>query len=129
MTFRFSKRSLDILSTTNPDVQRVAKRALKITKIDFGFPTLGGKRTADEQYELFVAGSSQLDGISKKSYHQTGNALDVFAFVDGKASWDKYHLAMVAAAMLQAAALEGVELEWGGLWTSFEDYPHFQIPR
>jgi len=54
-------------------------------------------------------------------------ALDVYAYVDGAASWRPQHLATVAAAMLQAANELGVRLEWGGLWRSFVDMPHFQI--
>jgi hypothetical protein len=47
--------------------------------------------------------------------------------VDGKASWEKEHLAIIAAAMLQASAQLGYELKWGGLWKSWQDFPHFEI--
>ena len=56
------------------------------------------------------------DGTIKKSHHQTGKALDFYAFVDGKASWDPAHLTMVATAYLQAASTLGYSIEWGGLW-------------
>lgn len=129
MAFRFSNKSLEILSGVNPKLEAVAKRALQLSKVDFGIPSSGGMRTEAEQYELYMQGKSQLDGHKKKSYHQTGNALDVFAYVDGKASWDEYHLHQVAVAMLQAASELGVHLEWGGHWNSFIDMPHFQIPE
>ena len=66
-------------------------------------------------------------GSLTRAYHQTGNAVDVYAYVDGKASWDHEHLASVAAAMLQASSELGIPLEWGGLWKGFCDRPHFQL--
>lgn len=70
---------------------------------------------------------SQLDGFIKKSYHQTGKAVDVYAYVNGAASYNAEHLSMVACAMLQAANELGYKLEWGGLWINFVDMPHFQM--
>ena len=62
-----------------------------------------------------------------KSYHQTGKAVDVFGYVDGKASWDTLHLTTIATCLLQASAQLGHELQWGGLWKGWQDLPHFQI--
>lgn len=127
MGFKFSTNSILRMNGVNKQLRNVAYRALEISKVDFGIPEHGGRRTAEEQNQLFKDGKSKADGYEKLSYHQSGNALDVYAFVDGKASWEKEHLAMVAAAMLQAAAEMGVKVEWGGLWKSFQDMPHFQI--
>ncbi|MEO5344604.1 MAG: hypothetical protein H7842_15010, partial [Gammaproteobacteria bacterium SHHR-1] len=41
---------------------------------------------------------------------------DFYAYVDGRASWEREHLAMVAAAFLQAASHLGYAISWGGLW-------------
>lgn len=128
MAFKFSRSSIERMNGVDKNLRNVAYRALQISKVDFGIPAYGGRRTAEEQKQLFDDGKSQLDGTEKKSYHQTGKALDVYAFVDGKASWEPEHLAMVATAMLQAASEMGVKLEWGGLWKSFVDMPHFQVP-
>lgn len=118
--FEFSQKSLDRMEGVNPKLIRVAHLALKISKIDFGIPEHGGKREDDEQHQLFLDGKSKADGYDKLSYHQSGNALDFYAFVNGRASWEHDHLAMVAAAMLQAAAQLNVSLEWGGFWSSNE---------
>jgi len=99
-------------------VQQIVKRALEISHVDFGIPKFGGKRTAQQQKQLFDEGKSQCDGYTNKSYHQTGMAIDFYAFVSGKATWEPVYLAMVAAAMLQAATEFGVQAEWGGLWSS-----------
>jgi hypothetical protein len=127
--FSFGTTSNSRLNTVNPLLQRVFRRAIQLSPIDFGIPTDGGLRTAQRQHELFVLKKSMCDGYIKKSYHQSGNALDVYAYVDGKASWEKEHLAIIAAAVLQAAVELGIKVEWGGLWTKFVDMPHFQLPK
>ena len=105
----------------------IADVAITLSNIDFGIPSTGGLRSEADQAKLFTAGKSKCDGRTNKSYHQSGKAVDVYAYVDGKASWDKLHLALIAAAMLQASAQLGHELKWGGLWKSWQDYPHFEI--
>lgn len=125
--FEFSQRSLTRMEGIDERLVKVACRALQISRIDFGIPEYGGLRTKQEQKRLFDKDASKLDGYAKESYHQSGKALDVYAYVGGEASWDELHLTHVAAAMLQAAAEIGVPLEWGGFWPW--DKPHFQIPR
>lgn len=124
---KFSINSAKVLASVDSRLFDIATRALELSKIDFGIPASGGLRTPQEQNELYQGGKSQLDGFEKKSYHQTGKALDVYAFVDGSASWDESHLSMVACAMLQAASELGYKLQWGGLWVNFVDMPHFQL--
>lgn len=125
--FKFGIASKNRLRTVDKRLQEIAGVALSISKVDFGIPSNGGLRTADEQNRLYHNGKSQLDGYKRKSFHQTGKALDVYAYVNGKASWEKEHLAMVACAMLQAASALGYKLEWGGHWINFVDMPHFEL--
>lgn len=127
MGFQFSKRSLERMEGVDPRLKEIAKHAITISKIDFGIPQDGGLRTAERQAELFADGKSKADGVKNKSRHQSGMALDVYAYVDGKASWETEHLALVAAAMLQSASILGYKLEWGGHFISFYDAPHFQL--
>ena len=105
----------------------VVTLALKISKVDFGIPVTGGLRTAEQQQTLYRQEKSNCDGILKLSNHQSGNAFDVFAYVDGKASWDFDDLAEVATAILSAASKLKVPLTWGGHWVRFVDAPHFEI--
>lgn len=129
MMFKLGSNSKKNLYGVDAELYQVVERALTITKIDFGIPRDGGIRTAERQKELFDKGVSKADGYKNKSYHQTGKAFDVFAYVDGKASWDEQHLTHIATAILAAASQLGVPLEWGGHWSSFVDMPHFQKPR
>ena len=101
---------------------------IKDSPYDFGIPRSGGLRTAEEQYKLFLDKKSKADGFKKKSYHQSGKAFDIYAYVDGKASWDKRYLTEIAEHLKKTAKDQfGVDLEWGGDWKRFIDMPHFQI--
>ena len=127
MSFKLSERSKMNMTGVDPRLIKIAEMAIEITRIDFGIPSDGGLRTPERQNELFKAGKSKLDGTRQKSEHQKGLALDFYAYVDGKASWEKEHLAQVAAAFLQSASILGYKLNWGGLWESFLDMPHVQL--
>jgi len=114
--FKFSKASNARKLEVDIRLQQIADKALSISVIDFGIPKYGGRRSSSEQYELFIANKSRADGTNTLSYHQSGKALDFYAFVDGTASWHPGHLAVVASAFLQAASELGYKLTWGGLW-------------
>jgi|TARA_R110000803_G_scaffold206530_1_gene273853 peptidoglycan L-alanyl-D-glutamate endopeptidase CwlK len=125
--FKLGTNSINNLAGVDGRLIDIADLAITLSNIDFGIPSTGGLRTEAVQAKLFADGVSKADGVNNKSYHQSGKALDVYAYVDGKASWDKLHLALIAAAMLQASAQLGYELKWGGLWKSWQDMPHFEI--
>ena len=127
MGFKLGKNSINNLAGVDGRLIAIADLAIELTNIDFGVPSTGGLRTEADQAKLFADGVSKADGVNNKSYHQSGKAMDVYAYVDGKASWDKLHLAVIASAKLQASAQLGYKLKWGGLWKSWQDYPHFEI--
>ena len=127
MSFELSNNSINNMAGVDGRLIDIADLASKLTNVDFGIPSTGGLRTAEDQHRLFTDGKSKADGVNNLSYHQSGKALDVYAYVNGKASWEKEHLAIIAAAMLQASAQLGYELKWGGLWKSWQDFPHFEI--
>ena len=127
MSFKLGKNSINNLAGVDGRLIAIADLAIELTNIDFGIPSTGGLRTEADQAKLFADGVSKADGVNNKSYHQSGKAMDVYAYVDGKASWDKLHLAVIASAMLQASSQLGYKLKWGGLWKSWQDYPHFEI--
>ena len=119
MTFKLGANSINNMSGIDERLIAIAELAITLTNIDFGIPNTGGLRSTEDQAKLFTSGVSKADGRTNKSYHQTGKAVDVYAYVDGKASWDKLHLSLIAAAMLQASSQLG--------WKSWQDYPHFEI--
>jgi len=133
MMFKLSNNSKERRKGVDPRLIEISDLAIQITLVDFGHGPDSGIRTEKRQNELYREGKSKLDGFEKKSFHQTGRALDFYAFVDGKASWDEAHLAMVASAFLQAAGTLGHSVSWGGLWQSSKggvygwDMPHIEL--
>ena len=127
MSFKLGKNSIKNLTGVDGRLIEIADLAITLSNIDFGIPSTGGLRSTEDQAKLFTEGVSKADGRTNKSYHQSGKAVDLYAYVDGKASWDKLHLALCAAAMLQAAAQLGYPLRWGGNWKSWQDMPHFEL--
>jgi len=137
MCFNFSKSSAQRMKGVHKDLITIFNEAIKNSPIDFGIPKDGGLRSAVEQNALYQINVSKADGFEKKSNHQSGNALDFYAFVNGKASWDTAHLSMVAGVIMATAKRlkkEGkidVEINWGGTFGSNDfkgwDMPHIEI--
>ncbi len=117
--WRLSENSLKNREGVHPFLIEVCDLALEKSPLDFGIPKLGGVRTLEEQRKLFNEKKSLCDGRFKISPHQKGYALDFFAYVNGKPSWDHAALTMVAATFMQVATgfnYECLALDWGGLW-------------
>jgi peptidoglycan L-alanyl-D-glutamate endopeptidase CwlK len=51
-----------------------------------------------------------------KSKHLTGDAVDLMAYVSGRASWELNLYDDIADAMKEAAVREGVKIRWGAAW-------------
>ena len=120
--FYLGKRSKQRIRDIHPDLNRVVKRAIQLTDVDFA--VLEGMRTKDRQEELVRQGAS----TTMHSRHLTGHAVDLGAYVSGEIRWDWPLYYKIADAMKQAAAEFEVPLEWGGDWKTFKDGPHFQLP-
>lgn len=121
MTYKFGSRSKIRMEGLHPDLVAVLEIAIKRTPIDF--TVLEGLRTEERQRELVRDGKSQ----TMNSRHLTGHAVDIAPLVNGQATWDWKYYNQLAPIMKQAAADLGVNLEWGGDWTSFKDGPHWQL--
>ncbi len=133
MSFALSESSKRNRSGVDVRLIKISDRAIEISLIDFGHGRDSGVRPPSRQNELFKAEKSKCDGYIKTSRHQFGRALDFYAFINGKASWQRDHLAMVACAFLQAASELGINIKWGGLWRSKShpfygwDMPHIEL--
>ena len=133
MPFTLSAASIKNRRGVDPRLVDVSNLAIQLTLIDFGHGPHAGLRTAAEQHSLFLGGKTEADGYDNKSHHQSGKALDFYAYIDGAASWEQEHLAMVAASFFQAASILGVKIRWGGLWKSRRhpfygwDMPHIEL--
>ena len=110
MGFTLSQRSLDRLEGGHDDMVRVVKKAIDLTKVDFG--VICGLRTIEEQKALVDKGASQ----TMKSKHIDGLAVDLMAYVGGRASWELNLYDDIADAMKDAAKHEDVPVRWGAAW-------------
>ena len=133
MAFVFGKTSLAKLEEINPILKELATKALAKSTVDFGIPSTGGKRTAEEQKALYDKGYSKADGTIKKTYHQSGNAVDLVPVIDGKMTWDSIQAFIEINEAVMAAWSEmnvsGWTLTWGGNWKTFIDRPHYEIKK
>ena len=110
MSFKLSQRSLDRLDSVDPDLIKVVKYAIGVTKVDFG--VIEGVRTLEKQKELVAAGASK----TMNSKHLKGLAVDLMAYVGGRGCWELKVYDDIADAMKQGAIEYGVPIVWGASW-------------
>ena len=136
---KFSQSSQTRLDTCNYEIRHIMNTAIISSPIDFGIPAYGGKRSQSEQYQLFLDGESKCDGVSKLSKHQSGDAVDIIAYVPsvGGYTYERDYYLMLAGHILATAKRLGYEFRWGGDWDSdndlkdqtFNDLCHFELVR
>lgn len=143
-------RTLRNLATLDAKAQPTFRRLAVIGKAVAAkhgctYVMISGNRTWAEQDALYRQpwdgrdndGDGRIDEADEKvtkakggqSNHNFGIAGDFAVFQDGKyldAANPKL-AAQVHSAVADAAQAEGLNIEWGGDWTSFKDYPHFEI--
>jgi len=135
MNFKLSERSLERAKDVNPKLINLILLAIRRTPVDFGVAWMGGKRTAEEQNQLFKEGYSQCDGYEKLSKHQSGDAIDLNIFVGSKLVENKEMLCVVAGIMFSCANELGIKIIWGRDWNNngdlrdnkFNDQYHFEL--
>jgi peptidoglycan L-alanyl-D-glutamate endopeptidase CwlK len=116
MAYKFGTKSLSRLEGVHPEIVEVAKKAIEISRIDFGISC--GVRTKREQAKLVASGASQtmnskhlpqeVDGLS--------HAIDIFCYVDGRLSWELPCYWTAGDAILKASRDLGTKLRWGACW-------------
>lgn len=108
--YKLSERSLNKLTGVKPSLVSVVKRAIQLSKVDFGVSE--GLRSLETQKKYVAQGKSQ----TMNSKHLTGDAVDLIAYVDGAVSWELNLYDDIADAMQKAAKELGVALKWGAAW-------------
>lgn len=136
--FKLSRNSKKNIKGIREEIILLINRVLAKSPHDFGIPKYGGLRTPQEQNNLFHQKPkiTWLDGFKKKSYHQSGNAFDIFVYDEHGACWECKHkykeLADLFKEEFNSMKSEGLfkkneVLKWGGDWIRFKDLPHFEI--
>jgi len=137
--FSFGRNSQEQLSSCDKNLQAVMQLAIKRTTVDFGISE--GHRTPQRQLELYAQGRTKPGNIvtSVKVSKHNGSpsaAVDIFAYVNGKAVWDQAHMCLVAGVILACADELRIKIRWGGNWDgdgeiisdqNFIDLPHFEL--
>lgn len=122
--FSWGKRSVKNINTINNIGQIFANRLILRSPFDMGVLNTGGKRTAEMQYDIFLTGNSKCDGYKKKSYHQSGLAIDLVPYINGAYTWNNGFAFLSIAKealklwseMVEAGEDQGYYLHWGGYW-------------
>ena len=112
MGFSLSKKSLAKLEGVDKDLVAIVRYAITATKIDFA--VICGLRTIEEQRKLVASGASQ----TMNSKHIGGNAVDLMAYIGGRASWELNVYDEIADAMKEGAQQVGVGVAGAQLGTS-----------
>ena len=115
MAFKLSGRSLGKLEGVHPVLVDTVKRAIEVSKVDFG--VIYGVRSLAEQKRLYEAKRSQ----TMKSKHLVqedgySHAVDLMAYDGSDPSWDIVMYDDIADAMKQAAIETGAKICWGAAW-------------
>ncbi len=137
--FKFGKASKARLETCHPDLQRVMRRALETSPMDFTI--VCGHRAKDEQEKAFAEGKSKVRYPRSRHNSYPSEAVDIAPYVGGKLVWDDEATWRQLVDHIQTTAYDlGVYLRWGGDWDGdgltrtdgdlderFVDYPHFEL--
>lgn len=133
-SYRLSKRSLARLGQVHPLLSAVPVLAITLTDVDFGISE--GLRTKTRQAELMQLGATKtMNSLHLRQPSGFAHAFDAIAYIKGRITWEPEAYIPIGEAMKRAAAELNVDLEWGALvkyggdWSTFNDMPHFQLPR
>lgn len=125
MGYKLSKTSMKRLGTCHSEIQIVILKAIEISPINFGVAC--GFRNREDQNKAFNENKSRVQWPNGKHNKLPSLAVDLYAYVDGMASWNEKHLSMLAGVILSIANNLVIKLKWGGHWKDFVDMPHYEI--
>ena len=112
------KRDLKRLKGVTPRLVVVLYEAQKRSSYTFHVGYLGGRRTSQQQNELFKKNKSKKDGYKKLSKHQSGRAVDFVVYDNNGKYIQTVNIYESIARLMQDISLElfGLPLRWGGDW-------------
>lgn len=139
---KFSKPSLDQLSTCHPNLQAVFNEVIKFRDCKI----LEGHRNEEAQHQAFITGKSKLDWPNGNHNKFPSDAVDAapypveFPLPTDSAQVKQKKLmqfCVFAGYVLATADQLGIPLRWGGDWdmdtdlkdNSFDDLVHFELRK
>lgn len=130
------ERSAKNVATLHNKVQQlfrnwIAECQQMAKTLGYEYKAISGNRTWDEQAKLYAQGRTSpgkivTNAMPGYSNHNFGIAVDMGVFKDGRYI-DEIKPAEAEAFHRKAAVIaEKYNIEWGGNWPRFKDYPHFE---
>lgn len=126
--FYFSKNSLKKLydPKLHNDLRKLMLEAIKDSPIDFS--VLETTRTIEQQIKNVQKGVSKtLKSRHIPSTNKSGfcEAIDIAPY---PVNWKNIgRFKKLSEHIFKKANELGIKIEWGGNWTSFKDYPHYEL--
>ena len=149
---KFGKSSSSRLSQLDSRMQEIFNKAIETSLYDFGI--VQGKRTYEDQFKLWkkgrkwnpdlgeesdpeawvISGKGGVVTKTMKSKHLSGRAVDVAYWNPEKGGydWEDLEKYKEIGTHIKSVADElgyGDVFEWGGDWTKWKDFPHYQIAK
>ena len=130
------ERSAKNVATLHNKVQEIFRNWIAECQIlakahGYEYKAISGNRTWEEQAKIYAQGRTAPGKIVTNakpgfSNHNYGIAVDMGVFKEGK-YLDSSKPSEAEAFHRKAAGIaEKYNIEWGGSWKSFKDYPHFE---
>jgi peptidoglycan L-alanyl-D-glutamate endopeptidase CwlK len=118
---KFSIKSMQRLSTCDNDLQALFYEVIK----EFDCTILCGYRNEADQNKAFKEGKSKLKFPNSKHNCSPSRAVDVAPY---PIDWLNIRaFERLNTVVMRKAHEMGINIEWGGNWKKFKDYPHYQL--
>ena len=119
--YHFGKTSLKRLATVEEPLIKVCNAGIQVMDIT----VLDGYRGPYRQNKYFAEGTSQKKYPESRHNSKPSGAIDLAPW---PLDWEDISRFVTLSYVLKgAAAALNIEIEWGGEWRSFKDYPHYQL--
>jgi len=133
---QLDERSAKNVATLHSKVQQIftnwiIESQVLAKTLGYEYKAISGNRTWEEQAKIYAQGRTSPGKIvtnAKPGYsnHNYGIAVDMGVFKNGK-YLDSINPSESEAFHRKAATIaEKYNIEWGGSWKKFKDYPHFE---
>jgi len=123
---KFSNASLQKLFTCDLRLQKLFNEVIKETDIII----LCGRRNKEDQEKAFRERNSKVHYPNSKHNADPSRAVDFAPYYaeSPHIHWNDINGFIEASKVIKRIAEElGIEIEYGGDWKSFKDYPHVQL--
>lgn len=124
--FELSTKSLRKLDEVHPELARLTRKAIQITKVDFGVHE--GIRSYETQVRYMrEKKTTTLHSLHLEQHDGYSHAIDIFAYIDGKANYRNQNYRPIIQAFITASIALEIQVEFGHLWKGFQDSVHIQL--